>query len=85
MQKVKEKDKVDESKLDDKEDPKTQKMQVVCVEKNKGTTNEVNGEYFTEIPLGNDTTEERKYPPKKNSKLKNINEVIITGMCCSVI
>ena len=85
MQKVKEKDKVDESKLDDKEDPKTQKMQVECVEKNKGTTNEVNGEYFTEIQLGNDTSEERKYPTKKNSKPKNINEVIITGMCCSII
>ena len=85
MQKVKEKDKGEESKVDDSENLGTQKLQIVHEGNNKETRNEVEGEYFTEIPLGNDTTEERKYAVRKNNKPKNINEVIVTGLCCSVI
>lgn len=76
MQKVKEKEKAEETTLDDKE-----AYEININQK----ANEVEGEYFTEVPLGDGTTGNQKSVTKKSKKSKDINEVIVTGLCCSII
>lgn len=85
MQKVKEKEKAEESMLDDKEDSTTQKLHIAYEGNNNQKVNEVKGEYFTEVPLVNGTTENQKSVTKKSNKSKDINEVIVTGLCCWII
>jgi hypothetical protein len=82
MQKVKEKEKAEESTLDDTEDSTTQKLHIPYEGNNNQKVNEVKGEYFTEVPLVNGTTENQKSVTKKSNKSKDINEVIVTGLCC---
>ena len=85
MQKVKEKEKAEESMRDDKEDSTTQKLHIAYEGNNNQKVNEVKGEYFTEVPLVNDTTENQKSTAKKSNKSKDTNGVIVTDVCCSII
>lgn len=85
MQKVKEKEKAEESTVDDKEDIKTQNLHMPYKININQKANEVEGEYFTEVPLGNGTTGNQKSVKKRSNKSKDINGVIVTGLCCSII